>query len=73
MVAFIDAHRERFGVEPIFRVLTEHDCKIAPSTFYTAKSRRLSARAQRDGELRVDIGRVFDENLGVYGADKVWI
>ena len=25
MIEFIDTHRERFGVEPICRVLTEHD------------------------------------------------
>ena len=36
MIAFIVDHRERFGVEPICRVLREHDCKIAPSTFYAA-------------------------------------
>ena len=28
VVAYIDAHKERFGVEPICRVLTEHGCKI---------------------------------------------
>ncbi|MFD9624002.1 hypothetical protein ACFWB2_43365 [Streptomyces virginiae] len=32
-VAFVDEHKGRFGgVEPICRVLTRHDCKIAPST-----------------------------------------
>ena len=72
MTAFIDAHRERFGVEPICRVLTKHGCKIAPSTYYAAKSRPPSARAVRDAELCVEIARVFDENLGVYGADKIW-
>jgi len=72
VTAFIDAHRERFGVEPICRVLSEHGCKIAPSTYYAAKSRPPSARAVRDGELCVEIARVFDENLGVYGADKIW-
>ena len=48
MIAFIDAHRDRFGVEPIRRVLTEHDCKIAPSTYYASKARPRSARAVRD-------------------------
>ena len=32
VVAFIDDHRDRFGVEPICRVLTEHGVPIAPST-----------------------------------------
>jgi putative transposase len=71
-VAFIDAHRDRFGVEPICRVLTEHGCKIAPNTYYVARKRPPSARAIRDAELVVEIERVYDENLFVYGADKVW-
>ena len=46
MIAFIDAHRERFGVEPICRVLDEHGCKIAPSTYYVArKPAAVSGRA----------------------------
>ena len=72
MIAFIDDHRERFGVEPICRVLTEHGCKIAPNTYWVAKRRGPSARAQRDAELVVEIRRVYAENLLVYGADKVW-
>ncbi len=71
-MAFIDAHRVRFGVEPICRVLSEHGCKIAPSTYYGAKARPPSARAVRDEELKVEIVRVYEENLSVYGADKVW-
>jgi putative transposase len=72
VIAFIDDHRERFGVEPICRVLTEHGCKIAPNTYWVAKKRGPSARAQRDAELLVEIRRVYAENLLVYGADKVW-
>jgi putative transposase len=71
-VAFIDAHRSRFGVEPICRVLTEHGCKIAPNTYWVARKRAPSARAVRDAELVVEIRRVYEENLFVYGADKIW-
>jgi putative transposase len=72
-VAFIDAHRGRFGVEPICRVLSEHGCKIAPNTYWVAKKRPLSARAVRDEVLKVEVTRVHLEALeGVYGADKVW-
>ena len=71
-MAFIDAHRARFGVEPICRVLSEHDCKIAPNTYWVAKKRRLSARALRDEALKAEIARVYKDNLSVYGADKVW-
>ena len=72
MVAFIDAHRDAHGVEPICAQLP-----IAPSTYYaqTAAVRepgRQSARAQRDGALRTAIQRVWDANFRVYGAEKVW-
>jgi putative transposase len=74
MIAFIDANRDRrtddglrWGVEPICAVLP-----IAPQTYYAAKSRPLSRRAVRDAELKVDIRRVYDANLQVYGADKIW-
>jgi HTH-like domain len=71
-VAFIDEHRDRFGVEPICRVLSEHGCKIAPNTYWVARKRPSSARAVRDEYLRSEIARVHAENLSVYGADKVW-
>jgi putative transposase len=71
-VAYIDVHRDRFGVEPICRVLTEHGCKIAPNTYWVAKKRPPSARAIRDEVLKDEITRVHGENLDVYGADKVW-
>ncbi|HUB72394.1 MAG TPA: IS3 family transposase [Acidimicrobiales bacterium] len=45
---------------------------MAPNTYYCAKKRPPSARALRDEALKVDIARVHADNLGVYGADKVW-
>lgn len=71
-MAFIDEHRDRFGVEPICRVLRAHDVKIAPSSYYAAKKRPPSQRAQRDEVLKVEIRRVYDDNFVVYGADKIW-
>jgi putative transposase len=67
MIAYIDAHRDRFGVEPICQLLP-----IAPSTYYQAKRRPASARAMRDSQLKAQIGRVHAEHFGVYGARKVW-
>src|SRR5690606_13801187 len=72
MVAFIDAYRERYGVEPICSVLP-----IAPSTYYACKARERdpslgSARARREAVLREEIQRVWEENFEVYGARKVW-
>ena len=71
-MAFIDANRDELGVEPICRGLTEHGCPIAPSTYYAFKARPPSTRAVRDEELKLEITRVYEENLFVYGADKVW-
>lgn len=67
MSRFIDAHRERFGVEPICQALA-----VVPSTYYAAKGRPPSARACRDGELRPEITRIHRDNFGVYGVEKVW-
>jgi len=67
MSAYIEAHRNRYGVEPICALLP-----IAPSTYYGANHRPPSARAVRDGELKTQIRRVHAENFGVYGAEKVW-
>jgi putative transposase len=72
-VKFIDVHKGRFGVAPICRVLTEHGCKIALSTYYDAKSRPASKRSLRDEDLKVDIARVHGGNYGVYGPRKVWL
>lgn len=72
MIAFIDAHRDVYGVEPICKVLP-----IAPSTYRAHAAQRrdpslLSARARRDGALCEEIRRTFGENFSVYGARKVW-
>jgi putative transposase len=65
--AYVDEHRDRFGVEPICSVL-----QFAPRTYYAAKARPASARALRDAELKPEIARVHRDNFGVYGVDKVW-
>jgi putative transposase len=72
MVRFIDDHRVEYGVEPICEVLP-----IAPSTYYRHKVLEAnpslrSARTQRDEVLKVEIRRVWDANLAVYGAEKVY-
>lgn len=75
MIAFIDEHRDRFGVEPTCRVLTAHGCKIAPSTYYAAKTRAPSARAIRDVVVLEHVRRVHESaTIGrrLYGARKVW-
>ena len=44
---------------------------IAPSTFYAARERPLSARAVNDERLKAEIARVHAKNYGVYGIRKV--
>jgi putative transposase len=46
--------------------------QIAPSTYYSAKSRPPCARRVRDEELKAHIRRVHAANYVVYGARKVW-
>lgn len=72
MVAFIDAHRRAYGVEPICAVLP-----IAPATYYEQRRRqadptRRPVRAQRDVQLGREIERVWRAHRRVYGSRKVW-
>jgi putative transposase len=72
MVAFIDDHRGKFGVEPICAVLP-----IAPSVYYEHKlwqrdPERRPARARRDDGLCEHVRRVWNSNKQVYGPRKVW-
>jgi putative transposase len=67
MTRYIDAYRPRFGVEPICRTL-----QVAPSTYYAARGRPLSARCLRDEALKDNLVRVHKAQFGVYGARKLW-
>lgn len=72
MIRFIEHHRADHGVEPICRVLP-----IAPATFYDNMARRadpshLSDCAKRDGQLKPEIERIFEQSLSVCGVRKVW-
>jgi putative transposase len=70
--AFIDEHRARCGVEPICKAM-----QVAPSAYWRHAARKrdpalLPARARRDAHLLPQVQQVYDQNLQVYGADKVW-
>lgn len=45
---------------------------MAPSTYYAARSREPSARAQRDAVLRPALRALWEANYRVYGARKLW-
>ena len=72
MYGLVDEHRAVHGVEPICAVL-----QIAPSAYRRHAARRrdqtlVSSRGQRDVELMPVVKQVWNANLQVYGADKVW-
>jgi putative transposase len=67
MVEFIDHNREELGVEPICNVV-----QFAPSTYYAARKREPSARAQRDAVLIPILVAIWTANYRVYGAHKLW-
>jgi transposase InsO family protein len=71
-VAFINDHRDAFGVESICRVVP-----IAPSTYYRHRAgqrdpTKRSARAVRDEVLKAIIQRIWREDDQAYGSRKVW-
>jgi putative transposase len=72
MVAFIDEHRAKFGVEPICDVLP-----IAPSVYHEQRLRercpaRRPRRARQDEIVTDHIRRLWQDNQEVYGVRKVW-
>src|SRR6478735_4232442 len=56
-----------YGVESVCKVL-----QIAPSTYYSAKSRKPSARAVRDAVTAVTVMTIWQANYSVYGVHKMW-
>lgn len=62
----------RLGVESICAALAGAGLPVAASTYYAAKTRTPSARAQRDAELRPALRALWESNYRVYGARKLW-
>jgi putative transposase len=74
IVVYIRDHKQEFGVEPICRVLTEHGCPIAPSTYYDNLDRAPSRRALRDGQIVALIAAERATRFGSrLGARKMWL
>ena len=73
LVEFVDAHRDRFGIEPVSAVL-----EFPVSSYYYAKKREAepTARETRDAVLKEKIMEVWKDRRNgreVYGARKVWL
>ena len=71
-MAYIEAYRDQFGVEPICRALRLAGVAISPSGYYAARARPPPARAVRDAALGKQILRVYQDSGERYGAWKVW-
>jgi len=70
--AYIDRYREVYGIEPICKVL-----QVAQSAYRRHAARQRcpelrSTRARNDEVLMAEIKRVWQVNMRVYGARKVW-
>ena len=73
MIAFIDMHRDQFGVEAICRILGATECGFITSRGYrAAKSRPACARSIRDEMLVEEVKRIHKENYSVYGVRQMW-
>jgi putative transposase len=66
--AFIDQHRERFGVEPICRTLG-----VSESAYWTRARGQRSRRAIEDEQLVEAIRELHARNWYAYGYRRVWL
>jgi putative transposase len=65
--AYVDQHRERFGVEPICRTLD-----VSASAYYQRASGERSARAVEDERLLGVIRVTHKQNYEAYGYRRMW-
>ena len=73
IVEYIDAHKARFGVDPICRVLTEHGMQIAPSTYYARKQAgQVPESVLAEAYEAHAVYQVWERNRSVYGVRKMW-
>lgn len=67
MSAFIDEHRERFGVEPVCRTMG-----VSASAYYQRATGKRSARRVEDDRLLRRIRDVHAANYYAYGYRRTW-
>ena len=67
---YIHAYRERFGVESICAVLSEHDMKIAPGTYYKWLARPVRRAELEEACLVNEIVDLYRRNWCVYGVGE---
>ena len=67
MSAFVDTHRERFGVEPICRALD-----VSASAYRQRRTGKRSRRAVEDARLLERIREIHETNYFAYGSRRMW-
>ena len=67
MSRYIDAHRGRFGVEPICRTLD-----VSASAYYQRATGRRSRRSLEDERLLEKIRQLHAANYYAYGSRRMW-
>jgi putative transposase len=74
VIDYIACYRDRFGVEPICAVLSEHGVPIAPSTFYEHAGRRFgpSQAELADAYAANTLYQLWARERRVYGQRKLW-
>jgi putative transposase len=65
--AFIDAHRQRFGVEPICQTMG-----VSASAYYQRATGSRSLRQQADERLLALVRSSHEANYGAYGYRRMW-
>jgi len=65
--AYIDEHRERFGVEPICRVLD-----VSASAYRQRRTGQRSTRAIEDERLLARMREIHEANYCAYGSRRMW-
>jgi putative transposase len=65
--AYVDQHRDRFGVEPVCATLG-----VSASAYYQRASGQRSERAVEDERLLAVIRRTHAENYLAYGYRRMW-
>jgi len=72
ILGYVEAHKDRFGIEPICRVLTEHGLPIAPSTVHQRVASPVSPAELADAYAANTLLDLHRANRGVYGVRKLW-
>lgn len=71
-LVYIHQYRHRFGVEPICAVLSDHDMKIAPQTYYRWLACRVRPAERDEAYLVNAVVELYRRNRCVYGVRKMW-